>query len=190
MGKTFGGKYVNNVSFCTDTYKFPGSREYSERVLACLLWALVMADESYLMGTRDEVPLLYQSGVYWKAEEPLGVSVCPEGVGQELFLGIRQIRNQGFADCEDVACWRVSELRLGHAGPETRGLPPFPGHPPVTAIRAPFPLRARGVDAMPAFFSRKTGPNTTTIHIVVAWPDGYVEDPSRVLGMGGARRYG
>lgn len=181
---------MNNVSFCADVYKFPGAREYSDRVLACLLWALVMADEAYLIGAREKPPQLYQSGIFWKAEEPLGVSVCPEGVGQELFLGIRQILNQGHADCEDVASWRVAEVRMAHAGPETRGLPPFPGHPPVTAIPPPFPLKPRGPDVWPAFFSRKTAPNTTMIHIVVAWPDGYVEDPSRVLGMGGARRYG
>jgi len=181
---------MNNISFCADVYRFPKAKAYSDRVLGCLLWALIYADEAYLQGTGDEVPALYDSGIYWEAEKPLGVSVCPEGVGQELFLGVRQIRKQGFADCEDVAAWRVAEVRLGRVD-VPRGLPPFPGHPPVTAIRPPYPeLKPAGPDVLPAFYSRKTGPAAITIHIVVAWPDGYVEDPSRVLGMGGARRYG
>lgn len=182
---------MNNVSFCADVFKFRGSNEYSERVLGCLLWALIFADEAYFHGAKGPVPMLYESGIVWKAEEPLGVSVCPEGVGQELFLGVRQILNQGHADCEDVASWRCAEIRMGRAPVSSRGLPPFPGHPPVTAVPPPYPnLRPRGPDVWPAFFSRKTSPNTTMIHIVVAWPDGFVEDPSRMLGMGGARRYG
>lgn len=181
---------MNNVSFCADVFKFQGAQEYSERVLGCLLWALVFADEAYLKGAATPPPALYDSGVYWKAEEPLGVSVCPEGVGQELFLGIRQILNQGFADCEDVACWRAAELRMGKVPPK-KGMPPFPGHPPVTAVPCPYRgMKPDGPAVLPAFFSRKTGPRETTIHIVVAWPDGFVEDPSRVLGMGGARKYG
>lgn len=181
---------MQDIAFCADIFRFPQSKPYSDRALACLLWALIYANESYLMGTGVEVPALYDSGVYWKAEEPQGRTACPEGDGQELFLGIRQVQRQGFADCEDVVCWRVAELRLGRV-PPTPGLAPFEGHPPVTAIRAPFPeLRPKGPNVWPAFYSRRTAPNRIMIHIVVAWPNGFVEDPSRVLGMGGARRYG
>jgi hypothetical protein len=41
------------------------------------------------------------------------------------------------------------------------------------------------IGARPAFYSRMTGPRIRTYHIVVAWPDGSLEDPSRQLGMGG-----
>lgn len=190
---------MKDVAFCTDSFASPKTIAYSERTLACLLWALVFANESYLLGKVENdkarvwetgVPLLYQSGIYWRREEPTGKSACPGGNGQEQFLGIRQVIEQGYADCEDVCAWRVAELRLGLASPRTRGLPPNAGHPMATVIPAPFPMRARGVDALPAFFSRQTGPSTWTYHIVVFWPDGTFEDPSRVLGMGGANRYG
>lgn len=181
---------MQDIAFCADIFRYPKCKPYSDRALGCLLWALVFANESYLVGSGQQVPFLYDSGVYWEAEKPQGRTACPEGDGQELFLGIRQVLKQGFADCEDVACWRVAELRMGHA-PAKKGLPPFPGHPKVTAIREPIGgVTPRGPDVFPAFFSRKTGPSQITIHIVVAWPDGYIEDPSRVLGMGGARRYG
>ena len=180
-----------DIAFCSDLYRYPGSQPYSERALACLLWALIYANESYLVGTRDPVPPLYESGVYWQEERPLGRTACPQGNGQELFLGIRQVLQQGHADCEDVCAYRVAELRMGRAVPG-RGLPPFPGHPKVTAIPPPWQgdMTPAGPDVWPGFFSRKTGPKEITLHIVVCWPDGEVEDPSRMLGMGGARRFG
>ena len=180
---------MQDIAFCADVFRFPASKEYSERVLGCLLWALIYADEAYLIGSQLQPPALYESGIYWKEEFPQGRTACPTGQGQELFLGIRQVMNQGHADCEDVASWRVAELRLGRV-PAQYSVPPFPGHPAVTAVPPPFPMRPVGPDVLPGFFSRKTGPNEITLHIVVCWPDGRIEDPSRVLGMGGARRYG
>lgn len=185
---------MQDIAFCADAFRYPKCKAYSERTLACLLWALVYANESYLLAMgaqRKTVPALYDAGIHWEAEKPQGRTACPEGDGQELFLGIRQVLAQGFADCEDIASWRVSELRLGTVAPK-KGLPPFPGHPPVIAVPPPWPqhIAPGGVDVYPAFYSRKTGPQQITIHIVVFWPDGTFEDPSRVLGMGGANRYG
>lgn len=180
---------MQDIAFCADVYRFPKCKPYSDRVLGCLLWGLIYANQSYLIGSGKQVPPLYKSGVYWEAEKPQGRTACPEGEGQELFLGIRQVLNQGFADCEDVASWRCAELRLGLV-PPTPGLPPFEGHPEVTAFPQPYKLRPVGPAVLPAFYARKTGPQAITIHIVVAWPNGYIEDPSRVLGMGGANRYG
>ncbi|HKY36468.1 MAG TPA: hypothetical protein VJN18_11045 [Polyangiaceae bacterium] len=180
---------MNDIAFCADIFRFPKCKPYSERALACLLWALIYADESYLQGTNLTIPPLYSSGIYWQEEHPQGRTACPEGDGQEQFLGIRQIRNQGFADCEDIASWRCAELRLGRV-PPTRGLPPFAGHPKPTVFPPPYPLSPAGPDVWPAIFQRPTAPGVITIHVIVFWPDGYFEDPSRVLGMGGARKYG
>lgn len=179
---------MRDVAFCTDAFASPVTREYSERVLASLLWALIFANESWVLMNR--FPPLYQSGVRWEAERPLGRSACKGGDGQERFLGIRQVLADGVADCEDLACWRVSELRLGR-GVMQRGIGPRPGHPPVVVIPPPWPMHPApgGVAALPAFFGRKINPKAWLYHIVVAWPQrggGYVfEDPSRVCGMGG-----
>lgn len=184
---------MQDIAFCADIFRFPECKPYSDRALGCLLWALVYANESYILAAPkrgENVPALYKSGVRWEAEKPQGRTACPEGDGQELFLGIRQVLAQGFADCEDVASWRCAELRMGSV-PPVKGPPPFPGHPPVTAYPSPFGgTRPAGPDCYPAFFQRLTAPGQITIHIVVAWPDGFVEDPSRKLGMGGARRFG
>jgi hypothetical protein len=161
-------------------------------VLSGLLWALIHANESWMIG--NAFPPLYQSGVRWEAERPLGVSACPGGNGQERFLGVRQVMADGVADCEDLASWRVAELRLGRAqGAMQYGLPPRPGHPKPTIIPEPWPglttPAENGVRALPAFYKRETSPRNWLYHIVVAWmlPTGgmLLEDPSRVCGMGG-----
>ena len=130
-------------------------------------------------------PALYQSGVRWRREEPTGRSACEGGQGQELFLGARQVRKQGFADCEDVASWRVAELRLGKEDLSQRGPPPRQPTPQIRMCEAPYTIRPIGPNVLPAFYSRRIAPRTVLYHIVVVWPDGYVEDPSRQLGMGG-----
>lgn len=191
---------MRDVAFCTDAFASPNNTAYSERVLSALLWALVYANESWMVDLADQatgqvvsrnLPLLYQSGVFWEAEKPLGVSACPGGNGQERFLGVRQVIADGKADCEDLACWRVAELRLGKPGALRMGTPPRPGHPQAKIVPPPWPSEVAqgGVDAVPAFYSRRTGPRSWLYHIVVAWrlPDGGIllEDPSRQLGMGG-----
>lgn len=199
---------MRDVAFCTDSFSHAESIPYGERTLSCLLWALIFADTGFLIGedldaqqqrklggTPAVFPSLYGSGIVWRVERPTGVSACKGGNGQEQFLGCRQVLEQGWADCEDVASWRVSELRLGRVQPKM-GLPPNEGHPRPTVIPCPWPenVKTLGIAAVPAFFKRQTGPNSVTYHIIVAWPDGaggYVfEDPSRVLGMGQANRFG
>lgn len=173
---------MRDVSFCTDAFADPRTRAYSERTLMCLLWGLVFANESYLL-THPKFPVLYDTHMRWEAEKPTGISNCPGGNGQEQFLGVKQAFDRGRVDCEDLASWRVSELRLGRGG-QKRGAPPRPGHPPATIVPVPFPMRPV-IGARPAFYSRMTAPTIRTYHIVVAWPDGSLEDPSRQLGMGG-----
>lgn len=45
-------------------------------------------------------------------------------------------------------------------------------------------LRHMGIAATPAITFKRRG-NMTLVHCLVLWPDGYVEDPSRILGMKG-----
>ena len=174
---------MRDVSFCTDAFADPRTRAHSERVLGCLLWALVFANESYLL-THENFPLLYRAGMRWEAETPTpGLSRCPGGNGQEKFFGVKQALAARKVDCEDLACWRISETRLGR-GLDKRGVAPREGHPVPTIVPVPFPMRPI-VGTRPAFYSRMTRPRVRTYHIIVAWPDGTFEDPSRELGMGG-----
>lgn len=177
---------MRDVAFCTDSFASPRSAPYGERTLAALLWALIFADTAYLLDHPD-APTLYGSGVRWQQEEPQGRTACPEGNGQELFLGVRQVLAQGHADCEDVACWRVSEVRLGRGEQRPRERP-TKGHPRPTVVPCPWPMKPLGVPVLPAFFKRQVAPGHWVYHIIVFWPDGTFEDPSRVCGMG--RHYG
>lgn len=176
---------MRDVSFCTDAFSHPATRDHSERTLACLLWALIFANEAYLLGHGRLAPTLYTSGVRYEKEEPRpGRTGCAGGNGAERFFGIDQVRREGKADCEDLASWRVAEVRLGRWDGR-RGAPVRPGHPPITICEEPYPLRPSGPRVLPGFFSRVIAPGMTMYHIIVAWPDGYIEDPSRTLGMGG-----
>jgi hypothetical protein len=143
-----------------------------------------MANEAHLIVTPSAPPL-YLSGVRYEAEQPRpGRTGCSGGNGQERFFGVRQVQEEGKADCEDLASWRTAEVRLGRGG-NRRGPPVRPGHPRVTVCKEPYPLKAIGPAVVPGFFHRQVSPNAVVYHICVVWPDGYCEDPSRALGMGG-----
>lgn len=123
----------------------PAEIESGERKLRALLGALVILDLEWLR-LHPQTPELYRAGVVYKREP------APREVWQDIptILGRRQ------GDCEDLACWRVAEIRT-----------------------------KRGLKARPIPQGRKGPDGTLHYHIVVRWPDGTIEDPSKRLGMGG-----
>jgi hypothetical protein len=112
------------------------------RVLEQLLEALVAANIEYLK-VCPSAPSLYESGVVYEEE--------PEE--RDNWQDIPETLGLGNGDCEDLACWRIAELRLRaneHASPLIRW--------------------------------REVG-TRTVYHIAVRRADGVIEDPSRLLGM-------
>lgn len=101
------------------------------------------------------LPPLYDSGIGYKARN---VFYQLEPSGQEEWLDIPTLYKQGYGDCEDLACARAGELR-------------FTGIGAVPAIRHKKIPTSNGV--------------LTLVHVLVLWPDGTVEDPSKLLGMKG-----
>jgi hypothetical protein len=99
------------------------------------------------------IPKLYETGIRYRMEP----------VGQEDWLDIlscltaHDVELKGgpkaTIDCEDLCCWRAAELQ------------------------------AEGVAAHPVFVWRKLPDGSHLYHIVVRYPDGRIEDPSRRLGM-------
>lgn len=65
-----------------------------------ILESLVNANQFYLR--HHNVPLLYQAGVRYKPE--------PRGTHEE-FASIPVVLERGWGDCDDLAPWRVAELR-------------------------------------------------------------------------------
>ena len=63
-----------------------------------------------LLGRNRNAPMLYKSGVRYRAEP----------VGKEKWLTVPQVIRAGFGDCEDLAAWRAAELR--HAGIPARAV--------------------------------------------------------------------
>lgn len=62
--------------------------------------ALQATNLAYLQAYPDTVPL-YQSGIYYQAEE----------IGKEDFFDIPTLLIQGYGDCEDLSAWRAAEYQ-------------------------------------------------------------------------------
>lgn len=122
--------------------KMPGGG-IDPAMLDILLDALTRIDMVWLLR-HPETPGVYQSGVRYQEEPP----------GAEDWADIPTCLALGWADCEDLACWRAAELRVRH-----------------------------GVEAK-AFAECQMQPDGSRLyHIMVSLPDGSVECPSRELGM-------
>lgn len=117
------------------------------------LAALTRINLHTLVAFKGQIPKLYESGIRYRAEP----------IGQEDWLDIlsclqahkeeQEGGKQSTLDCEDLACWRAAELQ------------------------------AEGIAAHPVFVWRKIEDGSHLYHIVVRYPDGRIEDPSRRLGM-------
>lgn len=120
---------------------------YKTVVLDHLLEALIMANVAYLL-THPGTPAIYESGVRYLLE--------PDGVDEWQDIPDTLERRTG--DCEDLASWRVAELRVaGEVGTK----------PYITVSLLP----------------NRSGEMITTYHICVLRQNGQIEDPSRRLGM-------
>jgi len=120
----------------------------SHQALLHLLECLCLINEG-LLGQEPSLPRLYESGVKY----------IREAKGQERWLDVLHIIKEGGGDCEDLACWRVAELRH------------------------------QGVRAKPFAKWAKDAAGTFHYHaqVVRYREDGthYIEDPSHRLGMRG-----
>lgn len=118
-----------------------------------LLDALVRIDQLYLRTHR--CPPLYRAGVRYAEEPPNEAKLGHVGKTErvEEFAAIPAIIERGWGDCDDLAPWRVAELR--EAGEAAK-------------IRIQWKRSANG---------------QKMYHIVVRRADGSIEDPSARLGM-------
>lgn len=117
-------------------------------ILYSLLDGLILADTLYLQQNPD-TPGVYEAGLRYEAEE----------IGRDDWRDIPSILDHKGGDCEDLACYRVAELRLrrGEAG-------------------------AKPYVSSKVVRSRRYG-TFTLYHIRVQRADGTIEDPSKDLGM-------
>lgn len=122
-------------------------KEFSgnNRKLLWFLEALTRCNVLWL-ESHPTTPMLYQSGVVYKQEK-----------NSEAWLDIPHVIENGWGDCEDLAAWRVAELRFRH--------------------------RVQARPYLKWYHRPKEG--FTLYHVQVRLPDGKIEDPSAQLGMKG-----
>lgn len=83
-----------------------------------------------------------------------GVVYREEPPGYDDWADIPTVLLQRWGDCEDLACWRAAELFVRHH-----------------------------IDVKPTFVWKMMPDGGQIYHIQVLYPDGKIEDPSRILGM-------
>ena len=118
--------------------------EVKVQIIEKLLEALIFANECWLRAGNEGTPPLYQSGVPYVSEPP----------GRDNWQDIPRTIELREGDCEDLACWRIAELRVKFKEPR----------------------------AAPHVIYKELG-DFTLFHIQVRRQDGSVEDPSKHLGM-------
>ncbi len=82
-----------------DLFRNQSDMGWSEEILNRLLRVLLKANREYIR--RHRPPGLYASGVRYKAEPR----------GRENWKNIGHVIEAGFGDCEDLASWRLAELK-------------------------------------------------------------------------------
>ena len=175
---------LRHVLFDMSLFENESDRANSQKRVLWLLEALTRCNQLYLQQHPD-TPLIYQSGIKYTVPEQFQKANIPEvdvvrqylakknapadvhaalktlsdlTGGGEHFREIPRIIEHGGGDCDNVASWRAAELR------------------------------ELGVNAKPYITWRQRPDGGTTYHVIVRWPDGSSEDPSLLLGMGGALR--
>jgi hypothetical protein len=133
--------------------------------LVILLESLVDINEYHLrraLAEGNPYPRLYRSGVRYKEEAP----------GREDWPDIPRVLSQGWGDCEDLAAYLAAERRV-YDGVDAEAVIKWKWIPTSKMLAAGWPKRSLPRDGV------------WLVHCLVRYPDGSIEDPSKLLGMGG-----
>lgn len=133
--------------------------------IVILLESLAKVNEFHLkrgIKIGRPYPRLYDSGVYYREEKP----------GFEDWPDVPTVLEQGWGDCEDLAGYRAAELRV------------YDGIDAVPVIKWKWIPANQMKDAgyPPGSIPRD---GVWLVHCLVRYPDGRIEDPSKILGMRG-----
>jgi len=132
--------------------------DLARRALFHLCLGLCRIDHDLLVSDRKrtfpKIPPLYKAGIRYHDDSHLD---CWKGtcrIQEDDWQDIRTCLDKKYADCEDLSCWRCAELWL------------------------------EGINALPFPVLQNGEKNEAQLwHIQVLWPNGYIEDPSVILGM-------
>ena len=117
-------------------------------------------------GMGEPIPPLYSTGIYYQ-EDPAG-----QENWRDVLAAINWFLKTGKGiDCDQLICWRVAELRV--AGIAAEPVIKWQLLPKEVAIALGYPSRMIPAEGL------------WLVHCLVRFPDGSLEDTSKILGMGG-----
>ena len=174
---------LRHVLFDLSLFSDESDRANSQKRVLALLQALTYCNQLYLRNNPG-TPLIYKSGIKYKVPQQFEEDDTSEVgvlrqylerqgaprevwqalhsvngmVGGEKFRDIPRIIENNGGDCDNLGAWRAAELR------------------------------ELGIRAQPYITWRRRPDGGMTYHVIVRWPDGSSEDPSLLLGMGGAAK--
>lgn len=133
-----------------------------EAMIAVNEWHIRRSLKRAEQGLGNAISPLYASGVRYAEDPP----------GREDWRDCLAVIKRGTADCDQLCAWRCAELRAAgvHAEPVIK----WQHIPREAALRLGYP--------------RSVVPEggISMVHCCVRWPNGKIEDPSKILGMGGS----
>jgi hypothetical protein len=118
-------------------------------------------------GIASPIPPLYESGVYYQEDPP----------GEENWKDVPAVLKDGHGDCDRLVAWRVAELQV--AGIDAEPIIKWQQVPKDVMISLGHPSHMVPENGI------------SMVHVCVGWPGwrsgdpSLVEDPSKILGMGG-----
>jgi hypothetical protein len=195
------------IEFRTQMFRGDWDQVWSQRRMLWMMEALCRVNQTHLQEfaafkarglVAKNYPSVYRSGLHYETEK--GTEIWPdipsmlEGtMGPGVYPGF-------WSDCEDLACYRVAELRelpwhyerpsKTAKGKTEHADPAYPQEPAAIAAaqrNQPWPGWKRvsgGIPAKPFAKWRRGLQGQYHYHALVFLPDGRLEDPSLVLGMG------
>jgi hypothetical protein len=200
-----------NINFRVQMFRGDWDQVWSQLRMLWLMEALCRVNATHLRQFEEfrkrglverNYPSVYRSGLHYETEK--GTEIWPDI--PSLLMGTmgRGVYPGPWGDCEDLACYRVAELRelpwhYERTAPWDRSKtevadPRYPQPAPggtvpvsgsdVVATWAGWKKVKGGIRAKP-FAKWRRGPRGNYHYHALVWlPDGRLEDPSLVLGMG------
>ena len=200
------------IEFRCQMFRGDWDQVWSQRRMVFLMECLCRVNQTHLQEfealqkrglVKSNYPSVYRSGLHYETEK--GTEIWPdipsllEGtMGAGVYPG-------NWGDCEDLACYRIAELRelvLHYERPSKirKGKteyadPRFPQEPSAVAAdeaKKPWPgwkMVRGGIRAMPYAKWRRGTEGQYHYHALLLTPEGRLEDPSLVLGMGREKEF-
>lgn len=205
-----------NITFRCQMFRGDWDQVWSQMRMLFLMEGLCRVNQTHLQQFEEfkrrglvarNYPSIYRSGLHYETEKNTEIwpdipSLLAGTMGKGLYPG-------HWGDCEDLACYRVAELReldnhyervapwdpkkievADPRYPQSSDLPKVPllSGPEVDPWRG-WKLVRGGIRAMP-FAKWRRGPRGNYhYHALTYLPDGRLEDPSLVLGMGREKEF-